>query len=264
MRARIAMPGLSHQKPAPRTGPRPGAADHPLLAAPGRDAAITAVVAAATAAVFIAVASRSALARIQDLDDSWLRLMISSRVPPLTAVSKVFNALGLVYVMLPVRIAIAGFLAVQRRWWHLSAFAAAIILSEIMIGPLKGLYGRPRPPLSLVATSSTSFPSGHAVAASVTVVAAVLVLAPPGKRRPWAAAATTFAVLMGLSRAYLGAHWLSDAIAGTLLGISCALLSALVVSRLQDRQGGRGHSSGAPHVPAGVPPPGRAQRAGPA
>jgi membrane-associated phospholipid phosphatase len=40
---------------------------------------------------------------------------------------------------------------------------------------------------------------------------------------------------MALSRAYLGAHWLSDALAGVLLGTACALLAALVVSVLQRR-----------------------------
>ena len=251
------MSGLSRRPPGPGSGPGPGraAADHPLLAAPRRDAVVTAVVSAATAAVFIAVASPSALARIQGIDDSWLRLMISSRNPPLTAVSDVLNALGLVYVMLPVRLAIAGFLAVRRRWWHLSGFAAAILLSEILIGPLKALYGRPRPPVSLVATSNASFPSGHAIAASVTVVAAVLALAPPEKRRPWAAAAAVFALLMGLSRAYLGAHWLSDAVAGTLLGTSCALLGALGVSQLRAWLGGRGRPAGAPRGAAGERPP---------
>ena len=44
---------------------------------------------------------------------------------------------------------------------------------------------------------------------------------------------------MALSRAYLGAHWLSDAIAGILLGTSCALLAALVVSQLQRRWSAR-------------------------
>ena len=46
---------------------------------------------------------------------------------------------------------------------------------------------------------------------------------------------TPLAVLMALSRAYLGAHWLSDALAGVLLGTSCALLAALAVSALQRR-----------------------------
>jgi undecaprenyl-diphosphatase len=60
---------------------------------------------------------------------------------------------------------IAGFLALRRRWWHLAAFAAAIVLSEVLIGSLKGIYDRARPPGSLVATSGASFPSGHAIAA---------------------------------------------------------------------------------------------------
>lgn len=53
-------------------------------------------------------------------------------------------------------------------------------------------------------------------------------------------AAAGFALLMALTRAYLGAHWLSDAIAGLLLGTSCALLAAVVVDRAQ-RAGRRRH-----------------------
>ncbi len=155
---------------------------------------------------------------------------------PLTVIAKVFNVLGLVYVTLPVRIALGGFLALRRRWWHLAAFAGAVIMSELLIGPLKGAYDRPRPPGSLVATSGGSFPSGHAVAASVTVIAAVVALVPPGRRRAlWAGVAVAFAILMGLSRAYLAAHWLSDATAGALLGTSCALTTALVTDLLQRR-----------------------------
>jgi undecaprenyl-diphosphatase len=214
-----------------------------LLAAPERDPAVTAtvlaltaVVLALTAVVFAAVADHGLLVHIQRLDDAWLRLMISGRSAPVTAVAKVLNVLGLVYVTLPVRIAIAGYLALRRRWWRLAAFAGAVLLSEILIGTLKGVYHRARPPGSLVATTGASFPSGHAIAASVTVVAAVIALVPPGSRRvAWGTAAAAFSVLMALSRAYLGAHWLSDALAGVLLGASCALLAALAVSVLQRR-----------------------------
>jgi undecaprenyl-diphosphatase len=198
------------------------------------------------------VADHGMLAHIQRADDAWLRLMISGRAAPVTVVAKVFNWLGLVYVTLPVRIAIAGFLAWRRRWWHLAAFAAAVVLSEVLIGPLKGSYDRARPPGSLVATSGASFPSGHSVAATVTVLAAVIALVPPGRARvAWGAAATGFSVLMALSRAYLGAHWLSDAIAGVLLGASCALLAALVVTGLQLRGTARKPGRSArPPVPA--------------
>ena len=47
---------------------------------------------------------------------------------------------------------------------------------EVLIGTLKGIYDRARPPRSLMATSGASFPSGHSVAATVTVVAAVIAL----------------------------------------------------------------------------------------
>jgi undecaprenyl-diphosphatase len=152
------------------------------------------------------------------------------------ATAAVLNTLGLVYVTLPVRILIAGFLAWRRRWWHLAAFVSAVVLSEVSIGTLKSLYDRARPPGSLVATSGSSFPSGHAVAATVTAVAAVIALLPEGPTRYWwGAAAAAFALLMGLSRAYLAAHWLSDAVAGVLLGASFALASTLVVHVIRER-----------------------------
>ena len=59
---------------------------------------------------------------------------------------------------------------------------------------------------------------------------------------------------MGLSRAYLGAHWLSDATAGILLGTSCALLTALVAGLLQRRQQRGRPSPGAQRLAAAAPP----------
>ncbi len=171
--------------------------------------------------------------------------MISSRSAPLTAIAMVLNVLGLVYITLPKRIAIAVFLAVRRRWWHLAAFVAAIAMSEVLIGTLKGAYDRGRPPGSLVATSGASFPSGHSIAASVSVVAAVIALAPPDRRRAaWGAGAVVFSTLMAFSRLprrslAVGCH--RRGIPGT----ACALMSALVAGHFQRRRGRR--------VPGGVP-----------
>ena len=109
MRAGCRMPRLT--QPATALGE-----EHALLASPRRAAILTAGVVGLTAVVFALVADHGALARIQQLDDAWLRLMIAGRAPALTAVAKVFNVLGLVYVTLPVRIGVAGFLALRRRW----------------------------------------------------------------------------------------------------------------------------------------------------
>jgi undecaprenyl-diphosphatase len=224
--------------------------EHALVTSPARDITVTAVVVVLTAVTFAAVGDDGALAHIQRLDDAWLRLMISSRSAPVTAVAMFLNLLGLVYITLPVRIAVAGLLALRRRWWHLAAFAAAVVMSEILIGTLKGIYDRARPPGSLVATSGASFPSGHSVAASVTVVAAVIALVPAGRQRAaWGAAAVAFSIVMALSRAYLGAHGLSDAVAGVLLGTSCALLAALAVGLVQ-RQWIRRRQAGPGREPA--------------
>jgi len=235
-----AVPGISRPAAAKRE-------EHLLVAYPGRDIAVTAVTVVLTAAIFAAVASRGVLAHIQRLDNAWLQLMVTHRSGPVNALAKFLNLLGYVYITLPVRIAIAGFLALRRRWWHLAAFAVAIAMSEALIGTLKGIYGRARPPHSLVSTSAASFPSGHAIAASVTVVAAVIALVPPGRRRVWwGVGAVVFSAMMALSRAYLGAHWLSDVAAGVLLGTSCALLAAVGVGLLQRRWGRRHPDLAAP------------------
>jgi membrane-associated phospholipid phosphatase len=55
---------------------------------------------------------------------------------------------------------------------------------------------------------------------------------------------------MALSRAYLGAHWLSDALAGLLIGTSCALLAASLTDYAQRRwrRGRRSRASDLPRI----------------
>jgi len=98
----------------------------------------------------------------------------------------------------------------------------------------KGWYMRARPPGILVETQTYSFPSGHAVATASIGVALVLVSMHAGPhRRRWELVAAAAAFVMALSRVYLSAHWLSDVVAGTLLGVGVALGSAALVTEVR-------------------------------
>jgi undecaprenyl-diphosphatase len=160
---------------------------------------------------------------VQSVDDSVRRLAVSIRNPAATAVADALNLLGGVWVNWPLRVIIALILALRTRWLQLAAFALSVVTSEVLIGVLKVLYDRPRPPDSLIATSGASFPSGHAIAATVTAFWLVIALVPPTQSRwKWGAWAVGFAFVMALSRVYLSAHWFSDVVAGVLIGAGLA------------------------------------------
>jgi undecaprenyl-diphosphatase len=173
---------------------------------------------------------------IQGIDDRWHDWMVDSRSSALTRVGRALSVLGGPLVMLPLRLIVFAALAWTRRWLQLAAFAAAVVTSELCIGPLKAFLDRPRPLDSLVSTDSASFPSGHAIAASVTAIGLVVVLAPAFNRRAhWTAIAVGFATLMATSRTYLGAHWASDVVAGVCIGAGLAIAWAASLELARDR-----------------------------
>lgn len=174
---------------------------------------------------------------LQSVDDAVRRLAVSVQNRPTTLIAKGFSLAGGVWVNWPIRIAAVVVLAVRRRFVQLTAFALAVVTSEILIGTLKAAYNRPRPPGSLISTSGATFPSGHAIAGAVTAVGLVVVLLPPGRRRwRWEVRAVVFSCLMALSRVYLRAHWLSDVVAGGLLGAGLALGWPAVLQAVRGRE----------------------------
>jgi membrane-associated phospholipid phosphatase len=143
---------------------------------------------------------------------------------PSTAGAVALSWLGSGSVNWPLRAAAVLLLAWQRHWVRLTSFVLAVVTSEALIGPVKAAYDRPRPPGALIDTSAAAFPSGHAIATAVTAVGLVLVLAHPGPGRwRWEVNAVVFTGVMALSRVYLRAHWLSDTVAGALVGAGLAL-----------------------------------------
>jgi membrane-associated phospholipid phosphatase len=192
------------------------------LASPGW--AATGLVCLALAGVLTAIVAAKA-SWVQPLDNRWLRWMLDIRTPPTTAVAKVLNVVAGGTVMWIVRVAIAVALAFRRRWRALAVFVVAELCAELSIGPVKALVDRPRPPGSLVAVTGQSLPSGHALTAAVTAVVLALILTRPGRSRVLAlVAAVAWSALVGLSRTYLSAHWLTDVLVGLLIGAGWATL----------------------------------------
>ncbi|BBX75275.1 phosphatase PAP2 family protein [Mycobacterium shinjukuense] len=86
----------------------------------------------------------------------------------------------------------------------------------------KDLADRPRPATALVAATSTSFPSGHALQGMASALALLTLLMPLMKRPPMRVVAVAVAavgvLLVGIARVALNVHHPSDVIAGWALG----------------------------------------------
>jgi membrane-associated phospholipid phosphatase len=174
---------------------------------------------------------------VQAVDDAVWQFAGTVRNDPTTGVSIALSWLGGAWINWPLRVAAALLLAWRRHWLRLGAFALAVLTSELLIGTVKAGLDRPRPPGSLIETSGAAFPSGHAIATAVTAVGLVLVLAPPGPERwRWEVRAVEFTAVMALSRVYLRAHWLSDTVAGALLGAGLALGWPALLMALRSRR----------------------------
>ena len=175
------------------------------------------------------------------------------RVGALTGFFTFLSIVGGGLVTIPLRILVAGWLLLRRRWVALSTFVLVWVASEALLTWLKIFFHRGRPPNPLVETNGFSFPSGHAVAGAALAVALVLVFFPPGpRRREWELLAIGFTYVMALSRVYLSAHWFSDVVTGVLLGTGIALGSAALVTEVTNALSARGVIA-RPRTPPGDP-----------
>ncbi|HST92324.1 MAG TPA: phosphatase PAP2 family protein [Brevundimonas sp.] len=171
------------------------------------------------------------------------------------------TSLGGISVLTLFAVIAFAFLLIQRK--RLSALmlalglAGGVALSE----GLKAVFGRQRPPqdFQAVETLNASFPSGHALLSAVFYLTLGVMLTRAFPRAHLKAfvlgAAMIVAILIGLTRVYLGAHWASDVVAGWSVGAAWAMVLWLVAYAVGRRQATRTaglHDEPAPDTPPAV------------
>lgn len=171
------------------------------------------------------------MSAIQALDERVLRwiaanLRVSWLNGPVVLFSTLGNA-GLLFVV--ATLVLLAFKRTRRLGLHT---AAGLIVDVLAVNAtIKPLVSRARPWVVMEgfqtltrSSDPNSFPSGHTCVA-FAFAAAIWVATPDKKIR---AAALIVAVLMGLSRLYVGVHFPSDVLAGVVIGSLCGLLGGLL------------------------------------
>jgi membrane-associated phospholipid phosphatase len=123
-------------------------------------------------------------------------------------------------------LALVVILLFRLRWRRLIAIAITTSVAGLIAWLLKLIVSRPRPTAELVqimvGTQGSSFPSGH-TAMAVAIGGFLIYLMPrlvKQRATVWLLRALLVVLILsvGLSRLYLGAHWLSDIFGGLVLG----------------------------------------------
>ena len=166
-------------------------------------------------------------------DQQAINIVNNIRTGWLTSVAKVVTALGSSAVLIPLTVIVAGVLAWRKRWPELGVLVVGVVLTLIAVPVIKDIVDRPRPTgMALVSAPDASYPSGHAAHAVfyTWLALTVTVRVRPGWQYGTALLISGLLVTaaIGLSRVYLGVHYLSDVSGGWALGASAFTICAAV------------------------------------
>jgi membrane-associated phospholipid phosphatase len=190
-------------------------------------------------------------------DQYVLDWMVDHRTPAWTAVMKVITTLGNTVTLYLVVIVVVIAFAIARKWQLALFVGLGSAVGSLIMVALKELFSRDRPPMPerLIDLSSHSFPSGHAMCSTIVyglVAVALYQVSPWVRSHVWVLVfAPLLALSIGVSRVYLGAHWMTDVIAGWILGA----LFVVAATWITFRSGpvGPPDSLSAPQASAGTP-----------
>jgi undecaprenyl-diphosphatase len=140
---------------------------------------------------------------------------------------------------------LAAYFHMRRQHYWLLAVVAVVPGGMSLNVLLKYVFQRARPSFDdpLLTLDTFSFPSGHTVSATLLygLLACWLVMHQRGAGRHAAiiAGAAFMVALVGVSRMYLGVHYLSDVLAGVAEGCTWLAICITAISTLRRRREGR-------------------------
>lgn len=174
--------------------------------------------------VFAALADEVMEQDTVQIDNAVLAALRAHQSPTLDSLAWVCSALGAEGLAV-LALVLAVILGRQRRWGAVAGLVLTVVGAQLLNDVLKDWFQRTRPaPVgALISAQAFSFPSGHAMVAAAFYLF-VGYLAWRLLRGRWrivcAAGLVLIAFLIGLSRLYLGVHYLTDVVAGYIAGIA--------------------------------------------
>lgn len=163
--------------------------------------------------------------------------------PVLTDAAKLLTDTGSMSVLLPGAVVAGAVL----RWRYRSLLLAvvpwiALQINSSLVAVLKRTFDVARPPQEnwLSGAAGGSFPSGHVANTTVLLIAVAVVVfiheTSLTVRRATIVVATTGIVMMAWTRLALNVHWLSDVLAGAIVGTLIATATAYVAITIRSRR----------------------------
>jgi membrane-associated phospholipid phosphatase len=164
--------------------------------------------------------------------NNWLHAQGS---PFMTRAMFVFTSFGSAAFVICLTAAVGLYLLWRKRFYWFTALVGSVVGASLLNKLLKFIFHRARPHFNdpILRLDSYSFPSGHTMMATVLYgcLAALLIAGIPDWHRRLLVAITAglLIVLVGFSRIYLGAHYLSDVLGALAEGLAWLSLCLTVV-----------------------------------
>lgn len=151
------------------------------------------------------------------------QLFLNAHNATVTKLAVCASFLGYKFVIGPMVAILVGWMFLQRYWRAGLHLLGVVVFTGAIVTVCKTLIITPRPGGLLYSLGNDSFPSGHtALAAATYGFIAVLIakhFAKPQTKRHIYWGAILICLAVALSRLYLGAHWLTDVLGASLIGL---------------------------------------------